>query len=118
MGSLYGKRLNQMFRNASVLVLPSLKESFGMVLIEAMAQGTPVIGTNVGGIPDIITHNKDGFLVPAGNISKLSKSIVKILEDNSLAASMGRAGYEKVKSNFLWNKQIKATHYVFEKTLT
>ena len=117
-GSLYGEKLNQMFSKANVLVLPSLKDSFGMVLIEAMVQGTPVIGTKVGGIPDIITHGKDGFLVPARDTHKLAKSIIKILKDKSMANSMGIAGYEKVKKKYLWRMQIKKTHDIFEGMLT
>ena len=117
-GSLYGQKLNQMFKQSNVFVLPSLNESFGKVLIEAMAHGTPVIGTNVGGIPDVVTHGKEGFLVPPGDTAQLAKSIIRILENNSLANSLGKAGFEKVKANYLWSKQVSATNEVFEKLLS
>lgn len=117
-GALYGKKLDKMFKAANVFVLPSLNEGFGKVLIEAMAHGTPVIGTKVGGIPDIITHGKEGFLVPPGDTAQLAKSIIRILENNSLASSLGKAGLEKVKANYLWSKQVDATNEIFEKLLT
>jgi len=114
-GSLMGRKLNQIYKKAHVLALPSLKEGFGMVLIEAMAQSTPVIGTDIGGIPDIITHGKEGFLVPPKNPDALAKAISLILKNPSLARSMGKAGYEKVKKNYLWDTQVKRTKELFEK---
>lgn len=116
-GALFGEKLKQVFRQSDVLVLPSSKESFGMVLIEAMAQGTPVIGTKVGGMPDIISDGHDGFLVRPENIKELSESIVKILQDRRLAESMGKNGLRKVKANYLWAKQVKATHTIFKKII-
>lgn len=117
-GSLRGRKLIKMFKKARVLVLPSLNESFGMVLIEAMAQSIPVIGTNIGGIPYIITHGKDGFLVPPKNAKALARAIKRILTDSNLAKSMGEEGYRKVKANYLWDKQILRTKELFDKFLT
>jgi glycosyltransferase involved in cell wall biosynthesis len=67
--------------NASdIFVLPSLDESFGVVLIESMACGTPVIGTNVGGISEIITSSSHGFLAKSADASSLADAILKGLE--------------------------------------
>jgi glycosyltransferase involved in cell wall biosynthesis len=116
-GALFGENLKEVLRQSDVLVLPTSKESFGMVLIEAMAQGTPVIATKVGGIPDIISDGHDGFLIPPGDINEISKAIIKILKDARLAKIMGENGQKKVKENYLWEKQVTATNAIFEKAL-
>lgn len=116
-GSLRGKKLWNAYRQASVFVLPSLKESFGTVLIEAMAHNLPVIGTHIGGIPDIVTHGKEGLIVPPYNSQALADAITTILKNSALAETMGKAGFEKVKNNYLWDTKLKTTKAVFERFL-
>jgi len=70
---------------SGVFALPSLGEGLGIVLLEAQALGVPVIGTDVGGIPDVIEHGKTGLLVPASDADALAKAIVRMLTDASLA---------------------------------
>lgn len=114
LGGVRGRRLDSLYSKVHLLVLPSLNESFGMVLIEAMAHCTPVIGTKIGGIPQIITHNKDGYLVSPKNPDDLAKAILKVLNDNRLIRKMGLAGYLKVKNNFLWKFQVQKTGSLFQ----
>ena len=68
-------------RNADLLVLPSSEEGFGRVLLEAMDVGTPVIGTRVGGIPEIIDHKKNGYLAPPLNCEEFARGINWIQEE-------------------------------------
>jgi len=98
------------YQTADIFVLPSLDESFGIVLIEAMACKKPVIGTKVGGIPYVINPNKDGLLVPPKNPQALADAIIKILKNPKLAKQMGEAGYKKVKENFTWSIQVDKTN--------
>lgn len=72
-----------------VLVLPSFSESFGLVLIEALACGKPVIGSNVGGISEIITKDV-GLLVNPNNVNSISKAIDNIVNDDNLRLSLSR----------------------------
>ena len=66
---------------ADVTVVPSLwEEAFGLIIIESMAAGVPVIASNVGGIPDIIAHEKNGILVPRGDAEELASAIKKIID--------------------------------------
>ena len=85
---------------ADLLVLPSKEEGFGRVLLEAMGAGTPVIGTNIGGIPEIIEHGTNGLLVDHGDIEALKNSIIKILKNNSLREKIIQGGYETINSKF------------------
>lgn len=75
--------------SANVLVVPSIYEEFGSVLLEAMAAGVPIIASRVGGIPFTIRHGQNGLLVDPKNISELAESIHSILSDNALAQSLG-----------------------------
>jgi glycosyltransferase involved in cell wall biosynthesis len=87
-------------RYADLLVLPSNEEGFGRVLLEAMDVGTPVIGTRIGGIPEIIEHGVNGFLVDCGDIEALKKSMIEILEDKLLRKKLIQGGYETINSKF------------------
>lgn len=72
------------YQRASVFVMPSLTEALGVTFLEAMAAGVPVIGTNVGGIPEIITDGVNGMLVPVGSPSSIAKAINDLLSDTEL----------------------------------
>ena len=87
-------------RNADLLVLPSNEEGFGRVLLEAMDVGTPVVGTRIGGIPEIIEHGTNGLLVDYGDIEALKNSIIEILEDKLLRKKLIQGGYETINSKF------------------
>jgi len=82
---------------AKVCVLPSLYESFGMVALEAMACGTPVIASRVGGLNNTIRDGKTGFLIPEGNAVALAEKIDLFLQDDSLRNRMGRNGIQHAK---------------------
>lgn len=96
------KDLPKYYAGADVFVLPSVTEAegFGMVLIEAMACGTPVIGSDVGGIPYVIQDSKNGFLVKPGDSDNLSNKILKILTDNKLADSFRKNNSKYIMDNF------------------
>ena len=77
-----------------MLVLPSLNEGMGRVLVEAMAAGKPVVASEVGGIPDLVKHGETGYLVRPADEKALANGIKKILNDPEQAKKMGRRGKE------------------------
>jgi glycosyltransferase involved in cell wall biosynthesis len=77
-----------------ILVLPSLNEGMGRVLVEAMAAGKPVVASNVGGIPDLVRHTYNGLLVTPGNAKELAESIKQIIADPEKMSLMGQRGRE------------------------
>lgn len=103
-GESRGVNLVSKLQQAKVLILPSISdaESFGTVLVEAMACGLPVIGSNVGGIPQIIDHGRNGFLVEPGDLKGLAKSILILIEDIKLYEKFSTAARKKVENNFTW----------------
>lgn len=99
-GQLPQEHLVAKFKAARVLVLPSHSEGLGRVLFEAMATGTPVIGTTVGGIPDLIEHGVNGFLVGPGDEIGLAGAIATLLDDADLSTRLGAAGRKFVTERF------------------
>jgi glycosyltransferase involved in cell wall biosynthesis len=77
-----------------VFALPSLNEGMGRVLVEAMALGKSIVASNIGGIPDLVIHGKNGFLVPPKNQKELAKYIQILLKDEEKREKMGLAGKE------------------------
>jgi glycosyltransferase involved in cell wall biosynthesis len=117
------KDLPSLYHSADVFVLPSINkdgktEALGVVLLEAMASGCPVIGSNVGGIPDIITDGENGFLVPEQDLGTLSKKIVVLLSDYSLAKQFRQRGYETVRTRFSWDVISLQFSDAYEQVLT
>ncbi|MBL7084451.1 MAG: glycosyltransferase family 4 protein, partial [Candidatus Aminicenantes bacterium] len=89
-----------------IFALPSLNEGMGRVLAEAMALGKPIVASNVGGIPDLVTHGKNGFLVPVRNSEKLAKYIQILIKNKEQREKMGQVGKEMVK-NFSKEKMVE-----------
>jgi glycosyltransferase involved in cell wall biosynthesis len=84
----------------AIVVVPSLGEGFGMVALEAMERGRPVIASAVGGLPEIVAHGETGFVVPSGDAEALADAIVELASDLERAEAMGRAGRERVIAHF------------------
>ncbi len=83
-----------------IFVLPSLWEGLPQVVIEAMAASCPVIATNVDGTPEIITHKKDGWLVPPANVEELSNAMELLLYDKELREELAMNGFKTVRDKF------------------
>jgi glycosyltransferase involved in cell wall biosynthesis len=83
-----------------LLVLPSLSEGLPMVALEAMAHGIAVVGTRVGGVPEVIEDGLSGLLVPSADAGALARAIVTLLRDQALRQAMGEAGRKRVKCWF------------------
>jgi len=97
--------LARYYRAASMLVLPSTdsSEGFGMVLLEAGACGTAVIGSAVGGVPAAIEEGRTGILVPPRDVRALTGAIHRLLQDRDLRERLGVAGEAKVRLNHDWS---------------
>jgi len=86
--------INEIMPVFDMLVLPSLNEGMGRVLVEAMAAGKPVVASRVGGIPDLVRHCETGYLVPPADVEALADGIKKLLDDPERAWEMGQQGKE------------------------
>ena len=97
-----------LFSSADVFVIPSVEEAFGLTALEAMACGTPVVGFDTGGIPDMVRHGKTGLLAPVGDVESLANAIRTLLEDGALRQRMAVECRETVLREFTLERQASA----------
>jgi len=98
-----------------LVVMPSIgEETFGRVIIEAQAQGIPVIATKVGGIIDVIKDRENGILVPPKDWNRLSEAIIELLKDNDLKSKLSKAGRASVEKNFSLSRMYNMTIKVYD----
>jgi starch synthase len=115
-GKLSRSELVKEFAEADFLVLPSRFEPFGVVILEAMAAGLPVIASRVGGIPEIVAEGRTGLLVEPDSPDALAESLEHLSQDESLRHSMGRAARERVEE-YAWDSIVPRILSVFVEAL-
>lgn len=111
LGHVEHSKLPKLYAASDVFVLPSLSEAFGIVLLEAMASGVPVIGTNVGGIPEII--DGCGILTRPGDPKELASAINSVLNNQNFARRLGKLGRRKAERIYSWDiiaKKVEALY--------
>jgi glycosyltransferase involved in cell wall biosynthesis len=99
-GVKVGDELAKYYETCDVFVMPSRAEGFGIVFLEAMAFGKPVIGGKHGGTPDVVRDGVTGFLVEYGDVDGLAARILSLLQDEGLQKQMGQAGRQYMEENF------------------
>ena len=95
--------LENLFRDATAFVMPSVYEPLGVAIIEAMAYALPCIGSTAGAMPELITDGETGFLVDPGDDAALEDRMRRLADDPALAARLGEAGYERYRRSFTWD---------------
>jgi glycosyltransferase involved in cell wall biosynthesis len=105
--SLTDEQLESEFSKSHILVVPSSYEGFGIVYIEGMAFGLPIIGGNNGAMSEIVSHGKNGFLVPYDNSALLKSHIMNLANNRSLLNNMSNNSLDKFLSHPTWNESMK-----------
>ena len=116
-GYLGSKDVSKMYKCADVAVFPSTYEPFGIVALEAMLSGTPVVTSDIGGLNEIVEHGVNGMKSYAGNPNSLADSILSLLFDQNLCETVSRNAIEKVKTQYNWSKITENTHLAYEKAI-
>ena len=100
-----------------VFVLPSLREGFGLVLLEAMSRRLPIVASHVGAIPEIVIDGETGILVEPRNVDELAKAMTRLLNDRALRKYMGLLGAARLEEHFSVERMVDGTIAVYEQVL-
>jgi glycosyltransferase involved in cell wall biosynthesis len=107
LGPLTAGQKRDFFTGLDVFALPSRTDSFGLVLLEAWANGKPVAAYRAGGPADLVRHGGDGFLAPCGAVGPLADHLWRLTQDGKLRLRLGAAGRERVAKEFVWGDKLE-----------
>jgi glycosyltransferase involved in cell wall biosynthesis len=113
----YVSPIQAAIEGAAAVVVPSLGEGFGMVALEAMERGRPVIASDVGGLPEIVADGETGFVVPAGDAEALADAMVVLASDLPRAAAMGEAGRRRALESFTQERSTQGIERLYLRAL-
>ena len=114
LGVLDEKQKRDFFAGIDVFALPSRSDSFGMVLLEAWANGVPNLGYRAGGIAWVIRHEEDGLLVKCGDVDGLAAALLRLAADAELRRRLGEAGRERTRKEFGWEDKLRMVRRVYQ----
>ena len=113
LGAMCHPELANNLRRAALLVTPSLFETFGMPVVEAMATGLPVVASRVGGLPELVVDEETGLLVDSDNPVALAQAMLRLLNDLTSSESMGKAGRLRAEQFFAWERTVAKLQSVY-----
>jgi glycosyltransferase involved in cell wall biosynthesis len=122
-GRVSGPELVRLYRKSSVFCLPAVvdrrgcTEGLGVVIVEAMNHGLPVVASRVGGIPDVVVHGETGLLVKPGDPEALARALLRLLGDPALARRMGEAGRSRAARLFSWERVVEDHLALYKKVI-
>ena len=108
------KDVPQLLKSANIFALPSRREAFGLVNLEAMLTPLPIVATKVGGIPEIVINDKTGILVEPENSEEFTKAIIKLISKPDLRKKYAKAGQNRAKNTFSAKKMAKEYEKIYE----
>ena len=117
-GYLDSKKIVKMYKCADVAVFPSTYEPFGIVTLEAMLAGIPVVTSDIGGLNEIVEHGVNGMKSYAGNSNSIADSVLTLLYDKKLASEVVKTAKAKVRREYNWIKIAQDTHFTYQKAIT
>ena len=113
-GYISHEHIYNLMRKHDFFVMPSLQEGFGVAAVEAFACSRPVVATNVGGIPEIVTDNVNGYLVEPNDIDALADAMIRMLSNKDTMIKMGQNGYKIAKEKYDWEKSVDQMVGIYE----
>ena len=103
-GSVTDAELREHYQSCSLFVMPSSDEGFGIVFLEAMAYGKPVVGGANGGTPSVVAHGETGLLVDSSDVAGIGRSMINLLNDKEMSEKLGRAGHKRLSDHFTFDQ--------------
>jgi glycosyltransferase involved in cell wall biosynthesis len=114
LGELNEQQKIDFFAGLDIFALPSRSDSFGLVLLEAWANGLPNVGYRAGGVADVIRHERDGLLVRCGDIDGLADALARLIQDVDLRHRLGIAGKNRLPSEFRWEDKLELVRQMYD----
>jgi len=111
-----GPALARLYQAAEMVVVPSVYEPFGLVALEAMACGRPVVASRIGGLAEVIAEGRTGYLIPPGDYLSLARRMAQLLLEPARAAAMGQAARQEAM-RYCWPRIAELTHDLYRSTL-
>ncbi len=108
-------KVSELYKTCRIVVLPSLHESFGLVILEGMSSGRPVVATNAVGPKEIVINGKTGYIVPMGDSDALAEAICELLSDYYLSFKMGLEGRRLVERKYDWKVIARQYYNIYTK---
>ena len=116
-GWLNELELQKMYELADVLVVPSRYEPFGLVILEGMSHGLPVVASSVGGPLEVIEHGRTGFLFPVKNIQAFSYYLIYLLKNPDIRQQMGESALKQVHQKWQWTQIAEKVQDIYQEIL-
>jgi glycosyltransferase involved in cell wall biosynthesis len=107
LGSIPPRDVPDFYAALDVFAMPSRTDSFGIVYLEAWANGLPVVAAAAGGVPEVVTHDRDGLLTAFGDVDALARSIGRLIDDPAEAQRLGSAGKAAVEADSSWDARFR-----------
>jgi len=107
----------RLLQRSHLMVMPSLREAFGVAALEASAAGRAVVATQVGGVPEVVRDGETGLLVSPGDVGALAEAIIKLGRDRATLYRMGEAGRRFVQADYTWQNSLDTMLTLYEKLL-
>lgn len=96
--------VEQYYRKASIFCLPTRLEPFGIVFIEAMSYGLPLVAPRTGAVPDLVEQGRNGYMFEPGDIDAMAAYLIELMDDAEKCRDFGRVGYSLVRERYTWQK--------------
>lgn len=116
-GFISGEEKKRFFAETDIFIFPTHHDSFGIVLLEAMASGCAIVATKVGAIPEIIIDKESGFLIEKENSQALAKAIIYLIENPEIRVKMGKAARRRYELHYTLDRNIESMKEVFDKDI-
>jgi len=118
LGKLTLEQVAEQYRKAAIFCLPTRLEPFGIVFVEAMAYGLPLVAPRTGAVPDFLEDGKNGFMIERGDIEGLAAALVRLLDNPELCRRFGQTGYRLARERYTWESVGKVFQKHIQKNLT
>jgi glycogen synthase len=114
-GSIPPEKVPHFIHAATLVLIPSRLEGFGLVALEAALMARPVVAARVGGLPEVVAHEQTGLLVEGNQSRGVAQAIVRLLEHPELATQMGQTARERARQKFNWNRYVDGYDALYRK---